>query len=160
MADRFAGLCVAVIRVLPFGLSRVIPPNLLGYAVINGFTFAVDILLLTLFHGGLGWPIGWAITLGYGCAFALSFVLNRWLNFRSHAPVGRQSILFVVTVAINFGVVLLGVGAGLTALGVQYQLSRVIAGACEAVFLYCALRWVVFPRRKEPPSTVPFPDAE
>lgn len=158
MADRFAWLCVAVVRVLPFGLSRLIPPNLLGYAAINGFTFGVDLLLLTLFHGVWGWPVAWAITAGYACAFSLSFVLNRWLNFRSHAPVGRQTILFVIVVAINFGVVLLGVGAGLAALGVQYQVSRLVAGACEAVFLYCAMRWVVFPRSKEPPGTVPFPD--
>jgi hypothetical protein len=27
---------------------------------------------------------------------------------------------------------------------VQYQLARMVAGGCEAVYMYCAMRWVVF----------------
>jgi len=44
-------------------------------------------------------------------------------------------------------VILLGVGGGLTALGLPYQASRIITAACEGVFMYCALRWVVFAER-------------
>jgi len=35
---------------------------------------------------------------------------------------------------INYGGIPLGVGAGLTAPGVQYQASRIVAAACEGVF--------------------------
>ncbi|MFF0144859.1 putative flippase GtrA [Amycolatopsis sulphurea] len=151
-ADRFAGLCAAVVRILPFGLSRVVAPSFLGFAVINGCTFGVDLLLLTLFRSGLGLPLWLAISLSYALAFGLSFVLNRALNFRSHAPVGRQAVLYAVAVVINYAAFLLGVGTGLSALGVQYHLSRIIAGACEGVFMYSVMRWVVFVKREDPVS--------
>ncbi|MFE3174814.1 GtrA family protein [Amycolatopsis sp. NPDC059090] len=152
IADRFARLCETVVRVLPFGLSRIVAPSFLGFAVINGFTFGVDLLLLTLFHGGLKWPVWLSISVAYVVAFGLSFVLNRALNFRSHAPVGRQAVLYVVAIAVNYAAFLLGLGAGLTALGVEYHLSRLIAGACEGVFMYSVMRWVVFAKREEPVS--------
>ena len=150
IADRFARLCETVVRILPFGLSRVVAPSFLGFAVINGFTFGVDLLLLTLFHGGLGWPVWLSISLGYVVAFGLSFVLNRALNFRSHAPVGRQAVLYAIAIAVNYAAFLLGLGAGLSALGLDYHLSRIIAGACEGVFMYSVMRWVVFAKREEP----------
>lgn len=146
---RFSAFCAAIVRALPFGLATKVPPNLVGYALINGFTFAVDLALLSLLHGFAGWPLALAITVGYLAAFGLSFVLNRVLNFRSHAPVGRQTVLYAVAIGINYAAFLLGVGTGLVALGVPYQAARVIAGACEGIFMYCVLRWVVFAERFE-----------
>nr|WP_237439670.1 GtrA family protein [Amycolatopsis rubida] len=137
---------------MPFGLSRIVAPSFLGFAVINGFTFGVDLVLLTVFHGGLKWPVWLSISVAYLVAFGLSFVLNRALNFRSHAPVGRQAVLYVAAIAVNYVVFLLGLGAGLAALGVEYHLSRLIAGAGEGVFMYSVMRWVVFAKREEPVS--------
>ncbi len=150
VADRFASFCAAVARRLPFGLSRWVAPNFLGFALINGFTFGVDLLLLTLLRSGFGLPVWLSITLAYATAFGLSFVLNRSMNFRSHAPVGRQAVLYVLAIIVNYLAFLLGVGAGLTELGVDYQLSRLIAGACEGVFMYSVMRWVVFAKKAEP----------
>ena len=152
IAHRFARMCATVAAVVPFGLSRVVDPTFIGFALINGFTFGVDLLLLTAMHGWLGWPVDVSIALGYAAAFGLGFVLNRTLNFRSHAPAGRQVLLYVLVVAINFGVILLGVGAGLAALGVEYHLARIAAGVCEGVFMYCAMRWVVFGRQGNTPA--------
>jgi putative flippase GtrA len=149
-ADRFVGYCVAVASRLPFGLASVVAPSFLGFALINGFTFGVDLALLTIFHGWWGLPVWLSITMGYLGAFGLSFVLNRTMNFRSHAPVGRQTVLYAVAIGVNYLAFLLGVGGGLAALGVEYHVSRIIAGACEGVFMYCALRWMVFPKRAEP----------
>ena len=80
----------AVVGGLPFGLAEVITPTVLGFAIINGFTFAVDITSLVALRSGLGWPVPLAITLAYVTAFGLSYALNRALNFRSHAAVGPQ----------------------------------------------------------------------
>ncbi|WP_300019626.1 GtrA family protein [Pseudonocardia sp.] len=140
-ADRFAGLCARIARPLPAWVA----PSFLGFCLINGFTFGVDLVLLTIMYGLLGWPSPVAVTLGYAVAFGLSFVLNRWLNFRSHAPVGPQVGRYVVAVVVNYLAFILGVGSGLVALGVQYHVSRLVAGACEGVFMYGVLRWVVFP---------------
>ncbi|GLW91369.1 hypothetical protein Aglo03_21850 [Actinokineospora globicatena] len=142
--ERFAAAMAAVTRRLPFGLARIVPPSLLGFGVINGFTFAVDMGLLTVMRSGLGWPLPVSITIGYVIAFGLSFVLNRAFNFRSHADVGPQVGKYVVVVTINYLAWILGVGSGLAALGVDYHLSRLIAGACEGVYMYVCMRWVVF----------------
>lgn len=143
-AHLFKRLCESATRHLPFGLANLVAPNLVGFALINGFTFGVDIAMLSLFHGLFGWAVWLAITCSYLIAFGLSFVLNRWLNFRSRTPAGRQLCLYALTIAVNYVVLLLGVGAGLASLGLNYQLARLIAGVCEGLFMYCALRWMVF----------------
>ena len=134
----------AFTRRLPFGLSEVVAPSLVGYLLINLCTFFVDLGLLAVFHGMLRWPIPFAVTLSYGTASVLSYVLNRVLNFRSHADVGRQFPLFVAVSASNYLIFVLGLTDLLSVIGVYYELSRVIAACCEAVYLYCMLRWVVF----------------
>jgi putative flippase GtrA len=142
--ERFATFMNGAVARLPFGLARVVPPTLLGFAVISGGTFTADLLLLTALHGGLRWPVWASITLSYLAASGLGYLLNRALNFRSHAPVGRQAGVYAAVIAVNYAALILGVGAGLAALGVNYQLARVAAGACEAAYMYAALRWVVF----------------
>ena len=74
----------------------------------------------------------------------LSYVLNRVLNFGSHEAVGKQFPLYVVVSASNYLIFVLGLTDLLSAVGVYYELSRVLAACCEAVYLYCMLRWVVF----------------
>ena len=62
------------------------------------------------------------------------------------ARVGPQFAVYVVVVVVNYLTFILGVSSVLTAIGVQYQVSRIVAGVCEAVYMYCAMRWVVFRR--------------
>ncbi|MFC9661579.1 GtrA family protein [Nocardia sp. NPDC127606] len=147
VADRFTRWCEAVVARLPWGLDRYVPATFLGFALINSFTFGVDLLLLTLLHGVFGLPVWLSITLAYIVAFGLSFLLNRTFNFHSHAPMGKQAAVYVVVVLVNYLAFILGVGSGLTALGLEYHLARLLAGGCEAVYMYCAMRWLVFRRR-------------
>lgn len=142
--ERFHALMAGVVRRLPFGLSHVVAPSLLGFAVINGFTFSVDVALLTLAHRLLNWPYPAAVTVSYLAAFALSFVLNRAFNFRSHGALGPQTARYAVAVAVNYLVFVLGVGSGLTALGVGYAVARLVSGVLEGAYMYCVMRWVVF----------------
>jgi len=142
--ERFTAVMAACVRRLPFGLAGIVAPSLLGFAVINLFTFAVDLLLLTALHGGLRWPLPASITVAYLTAFGLSYVLNRALNFRSHGAVGPQVAVYAAVVVVNYLVWILGVGDGLAALGVDYRLARIAAGACEALYMYAAMRWLVF----------------
>ena len=144
--NRFHELCEAVVTRLPFGLRSVVAPTFLGFCLINGLTFGVDLAILTGLHSGLRLPVPIAVTAAYVCAFALSYVLNRTFNFRSHAPVGAQVAVYIVVVVINYLVFILGVTSVLAAIGVHYQLSRIVAGICEAVYMYSAMRWLVFRR--------------
>lgn len=129
---------------LPARLRRIVPANLIGYAILNLFTFFIDMGVLTLLYrvGHLAYPL--STTLGYLTALVISYVLNRWLNFHSRAPVGPQTARYVLVVLINYFVLLQGVGSGLQALGVQFQLSRLIAAVCEGIWTYVGMRWIVF----------------
>lgn len=146
LAERFHHGCEAAVGRLPVGLRSVVAPTFLGFCIINGFTFSVDVGILTGLRGGLGLPVPVAVTVGYACAFALSYLLNRTFNFQSHAPVGPQVAIYGVVVVVNYLVFILGVSSVLAAAGLQYQLARMVAGVCEAVYMYCAMRWVVFRR--------------
>ncbi|MGN6337969.1 GtrA family protein [Mycobacterium sp.] len=146
LAGRFHTWCEAFVGRLPFGLNAIVAPTFVGFCVINGFTFGVDLTILTVLRGALGLPVPIAVTVAYVCAFALSYILNRTFNFRSHAPVGPQVATYVVVVVVNYLAFILGVTTALTAIGVQYQLSRLAAGICEAVYMYSAMRWLVFRR--------------
>jgi putative flippase GtrA len=146
MAHRasYAAAMTAITRRLPFGLSNVVEPNMLGYLLINLCTFGIDLGLLGLLHGKERLPIPIAVTISYGTASLISYVLNRVFNFRSHAGVGRQLPVFVAVSASNYLIFVLGLTDLLSAVGVYYELARILAACCEAVYLYCMMRWVVF----------------
>jgi putative flippase GtrA len=144
--ERFHRLCEIVVARLPLGLNSVVAPTFLGFVILNGFTFAVDLALLTVLHGGLRIALPVAVTVAYVCAFTLSYFLNRILNFRSHGAVGPQFAVYVLVVVVNYLAFIIGVSTGLAALGVEYHVARIVAGACEAVYMYSAMRWVVFRR--------------
>ena len=156
---RYAAAMTAITRRLPFGLSRVIEPSMLGYLLINLCTFCIDLGLLGLLHGKERLPIPVAVTISYGTASLISYVLNRVFNFRSHAEVGRQLPVFVAVSASNYLIFVLGLTDLLSAVGVYYELARVLAACCEAVYLYCMMRWVVFRDVADPDAPDPDPDA-
>ena len=137
-------MATAITRRLPFGLSEVVAPSMVGYLMINLCTFFIDLGLLGVFHGHFRWPIPVAVTLSYGTASLISYLANRMLNFRSHADVGRQFPVYVAVSVSNYLVFVLGLTDLLSAVGVYYELSRVLAACCEGVYLYCMMRWVVF----------------
>ena len=142
--ERFAAAMTTITGKLPFGLSRVVAPSVIGYLLINLCTFLLDLALLAAFHGGLKLPLPVAVTLSYGSAGTVSYIANRMLNFRSHGPLGRQVPLYVVIMASNYFVFVLGLTNVLAAAGVFYELARVIAACCEGVYLYCCMRWLIF----------------
>ena len=142
--ERFADLTAAITRRLPFGLARIVAPNMAGFVIINSGTFATDLVLLTALHGGLRWPVPVSITVSYLTAAGLSYLLNRTLNFRSHGAVAPQMGVYAAVIIVNYLAWILGVGAGLAALGADYRLARIAAAVCEAVYMYAAMRWVVF----------------
>jgi putative flippase GtrA len=140
----FAAATAAVARRLPFGLARVVAPSMVGFAVINSATFAADLTLLIVLHGRLRWPVPVSVTVAYLAASGLSYLLNRSLNFRSHGALVPQAGVYAAVITVNYLAWILGVGAGLAAAGVDYRLARIAAGACEAVYMYAAMRWLVF----------------
>ncbi|HXH78759.1 GtrA family protein [Nocardioides sp.] len=140
----------AVWHILPGPLRRRIPTTFVGFALINGFTFSVDLALLAILYRAVGLPHPVAITIGYAAAFGLAFALNRRFNFHAHGPVSGQMVRWLVVVGANYIVLVLGVGGGLIAAGVPFLLARIVAAAAEAVWMYASMRWWVFAPRRDP----------
>ncbi|MGD8199044.1 GtrA family protein [Ornithinimicrobium sp. W1679] len=147
-AERFALLRDRVHRTLPGALGRIVPATAIGFAAISSFTYAVDLGILAVGYGVVGLPYPLAVTLGYLVAFTLAFVLNRWLNFQSHGHVAGQTGRYVLTVAANYLLFILLLSTTLEAVGVHFLAARLVAGACEAVFMYLMMRIVVFRQKR------------
>jgi putative flippase GtrA len=146
--ERFDAATGALWRRLPRRVRGWVPQTFVGFAVLNGLTFGVDLALLAVLSEQVGTPHPVSISVAYAVALSLAFVLNRWLNFHVHGPVGHQAGRYVVVVSFNYTVLVLGVGGGLATLGVPVVLARMVAGLAEAVWMYAVMRWWVFrPRR-------------
>lgn len=128
---------------LPPGLRRLLPRELVGFAILGACTFLIDLALLWLLKTTTSLPLPVDVTLAYVTAFGLNYLLNRTVNFRSHAPVGGQVARFAVVACGDYGLTL-GITTGLAALGLDFRVARVLAATCVAVFTYSASRWWVF----------------
>lgn len=154
---RFADAMTAVTRALPFGLSRIVSPSDVGYLLISLATFLLNLVLLALFHGTLRIMLPLAVSLAFGIAAVVNYVANRVLNFRSHGAVGKQFVMFTVIEVSNYLLFVLLLTDLLAAVGVYYELARIISACCEGVYLYCGMRWLVFRDTLGRPRPVPVP---
>lgn len=141
----FIRSCQSIHSVLPPPLSG-LPVTFIGYCIINGLGFCIDMSLLAVFFRGVGLPYPISVSLGYGLSAVYSFFVNRWLNFQAHGSIGRQSGRYVVTVVSNYLCLTLGLSWLLKTLGVHFELSRFIAACVEGIYVYVMLSLWVFPR--------------
>lgn len=145
----FARAVRAIWRLLPHPVRHRVPTSFIGFAVINGLTFSIDLGLLALLYRGVGLPNPVAVTIGYAAAFGLAFALNRRFNFHAHGPVAGQAVRWALVVAANYVALVLGLGSGLHAVGVPFLLARVVAACAEAIWMYSMMRWWVFANRRD-----------
>lgn len=143
-ADRFLAMRLWLWRLLPPWLARIVPESFIGFAILNLTTFAVDMVVLAALFRIAHVPYPAATTIGYVVALLLAYVLNRWLNFHSRAPVGPQTARYAFVAAVNYFLLLQGVGSGLQALGVHYLVARLVAAVSEGIWVYVGMRWIVF----------------
>ncbi|MGA4508084.1 GtrA family protein [Propionibacteriaceae bacterium G1746] len=154
-AEHGFGAVVGAIHSWLPGVLRRIPRTFIGFAIINSFTFGVDMLLLSLTHGVGHVPYPVAVSISYGGASLLAFVLNKVLNFRSHGQAARQSARYTFVVVSNYVIWILGFSTLLEVLGVQYQVARVSAALIEGAYIYLLSRFWVFGRRRTPAPVTP-----
>jgi putative flippase GtrA len=142
-AERAGDFLTSWVDRLPPRLRRLLPRELVGFAMLGALTFSIDLLLLSGLKAWTRLPLPVAISLAYVAAQGSNFLLNRTVNFRSHAPVGGQVVRYGLVVACDFGLTL-GITTGLAAGGVDFRVARLIAAGCVAIFTYSASRWWVF----------------
>lgn len=140
---------------LPARLRRLIPVTFVGYAIINGSAFLLDMGILRAVDVLIpdhGIPYGVLFSIGYAIASVYAFALNRWLNFREHGDLGKQSGKYTFVIISNYVIWILGFGSLLGALHVPLMIARVTAACIEGIYIYLLLRLWVFPRAKHPGS--------
>lgn len=132
--------------------------------------FAVDLGVLTLLNGVLGWPIGIANTISYSCGIINSFMLNRYWTFKIKlkffsqyvVDIGRRKMRlkflsvdfmkFIVINLLGWGVntltmVILVNGYSLTAKGLgpfENVLPKLIATAFSFTVNFAGSKLLVF----------------
>ena len=154
----FLRLITAIHSVLPGFVRSRLPVTFIGYAIINGSAFILDIICLRIFNNHLHWWFPMAVTVGYAIAGIYSFLLNRWLNFQSHGHVVEQGAGYSVGLISQYVVFILGLSSLLHWLGMNATLARVISACCEGIYLYVFIRLWVFRGVPEPAQTHRFED--
>jgi putative flippase GtrA len=151
-AERFGDFLTGWVDRLPHWLRRILPKDLVGFAILGAFTLGVDLVLLWILQTTTTLPLPVSVSIAYLIAFSLNFVLNRTVNFKSHAPVGWQAVRYGFVIAGDY-LITLGVTTGLSAVGIPFPIARLLASACVALFTYSASRWWVFREQESNSAT-------
>ena len=142
-------------RLLPPALRRLVPVTFIGYAFINGSAFVLDISLLWVMYEHLHWFYPLAVSVGYAAAGLYSLILNRWLNFQARGHLAAQGSRYLVGLASQYVLFILGLSSLLHWAGVNAELARVVSACCEGVYLYTLMRLWVFRGTPEPGDDEP-----
>ena len=154
----FLRLITTIHSELPGFVRSRLPVTFIGYAIINGSAFFLDITCLWVFYNHLHWFYPVAVTVGYAIAAVYSFLLNRWLNFQAHGHVIEQGAGYTVGIISQYVIFILGLSSLLHWFGVNAELARVISACCEGIYLYVFIRLWVFRGVPEPAQTHRFED--
>ena len=147
---RFQALIRTVHRRLPAPVRRRVPTTFIGYAIINGSAFLLDIAFLWFLYEKLHWFYPLAVTVGYAIAGLYSLLLNRWLNFQAHGHLVAQGSRYAVGLVTQYVIFILGLSSLLHWLGMNAELARFLSACCEGVYLYVLMRLWVFRGVPEP----------
>ena len=145
----FLRLITAIHSVLPGFVRSRLPVTFIGYAIINGSAFFLDVGCLWVIETHLHWWDPVSISVGYAIAGVYSFLLNRWLNFQSHGHLVNQGSRYAIGLISQFLVFVQGLTQLLSWLGINLFLARLISACCEAAYLYVFIRLWVFPSTPE-----------
>ncbi|PKY96379.1 GtrA family protein [Actinomyces naeslundii] len=140
----FLRLITAIHSVLPGFVRSRLPVTFIGYAIINGSAFFLDVGCLWVIETHLHWWDPVSISVGYAIAGVYSFLLNRWLNFQSHGHLVNQGSRYAIGLISQFLVFVQGLTQLLSWLGINLFLARLISACCEAAYLYVFIRLWVF----------------
>ena len=146
----FLRLITTIHSVLPGFVRSRLPVTFIGYAIINGSAFFLDITCLWVFYNHLHWFYPVAVTVGYAIAAVYSFLLNRWLNFQAHGHVIEQGAGYTAGIISQYVIFILGLSSLLHWFGANAELARVISACCEGIYLYVFIRLWVFRGVPEP----------
>lgn len=150
--EAFLGLMTVLHRLVPAPLRPRVPLTFVGYVLINGSAFVLDIVCLSVFYNHFHWVYQVSVTMGYAVAGVYSLLLNRWLNFQVSGHLALQGSRYAVGLVSQYVIFILGLSSVLHLAGVNAELARVVSACCEGIYLYVLMRLWVFKGASEPAS--------
>lgn len=130
----------------PSRLRRFLSLSATRYLLVGGLAFLIDVGLLALLHEVLHVPLTISTPTAFLLSFALTFVLQRTLTFKTDARVFSSAVKYTLLVIFNT-VATTGIVAGSAALGLPWMWGKVIAVASTTIWNYFAYRYWIFPHR-------------
>ena len=144
----FSAVTAVLHALMPGPLRRIVPQTFIGFAIINSSTYLLDVSMLSYLVRAAHWPYQGAVSVSFATAASVAFLLNKFLNFRVQGDVGRQGGRYGLVIVTNFLIWVLGFSSLLNALGIPPEISRVLAGLCEGLYIYLLSRLWVFRGRQ------------
>jgi putative flippase GtrA len=116
---------------------------ILKYVVVGGSTFLIDLGLLILLREVAHVAILLATTISYWASIAFNFFTNRAWTFQAQARLRRHALPYVLLLLTNY-VVTIGLVGGLSHLGVNYAIAKVLAVGVSMSWTYIAYKKLIF----------------
>jgi putative flippase GtrA len=113
------------------------------YLVVGGVAFVVDLGLLILGRDVLGWPLGVAGAVAFWAGLAVSYLMQRFLTFRSHRSSWHSLWKYGTLVLVNSAATIVIIEL-FDRLGPGYVVGKFVATALTTVWNYAAYKYWVF----------------
>jgi putative flippase GtrA len=136
---------------LPGRLARFRSGRLYGpflYLAVGGVAFVVDLGLLIVGRDALGWPLPVASAAAFWAGLLVSYVMQRFLTFRSQRSSWHSLWRYGVLVAVNSLATVLII-ALFDSIGWGYVVGKFVSTALTTLWNYAAYKSWVFAGRGE-----------
>lgn len=130
----------------PGFFARLWASNPVRYVVVGGAAFIIDISLLALFYEVLHIPLAVSTPMAFLLSFAITFLLQRTIAFGSQGKLASSAVRYTILVAANT-VATTAIVTSAAALGLPWELGKVIAVGSTTVWNYFAYRHWIFRTR-------------
>jgi putative flippase GtrA len=86
---------------------------------------------------------------GYATGLLVSFILNKYRNFRSSGHLGKEFVLFLLSFGVAYAANLAALVFSVEMLRIDAFLSQILSGAFYTVIFYILMKHFVFQGYKE-----------
>lgn len=117
------------------------------YLIVGGLSFLFDIGMLWLLHDGIGVPLAAATAVAFLLSFVVTYALQRTVTFHSSNAVAPSVLRYAILVIFNTFATTAIVWA-LDAIGLRWEIGKVVAVAATTLWNYLAYRYWVFAGRR------------
>lgn len=139
-SDRSAGI-ESVRKRNTSGHSR----EALRFLVVGGLSFLVDFGLLVILHEVYGFDLIVATPVAFLTSLVVNYALQRYYAFKATAGIGASAVKYLALVAFNT-VAASSMVAGSDALGLGYEVGKVLSTALMTVWNFFLYKHWIFPK--------------